>query len=649
MRVRALTVSVALAAGGIVGVATPAAAADSAHLLALTNVRDVLVDDAHGRVFLTGGGSQGLVVRTTEGAAVTTVENLPGADEMVLSPDGTQLYVALAHGDAVAAVDPVTLTETARYPTGAATCPSSVAAVGTTIWFGYGCATGTTGNVGVIDLAGEEPVVTLDRAPAGTWSATPRIAMSPAVPGRLLAAQRHVTTGVLYAFAVADGALTTAASREIGHNISDLALTPDGQHVVTASGSPHVHPRYRTSDLSSDGVYGTHNPYPVAVAVAQTGHVAAGVNAYYDPDVYVYAESGSFRRRYETSSAATGHQIVFTAGMAFSADASRLYVATYEDNSPSKRVFLQVLRDPTKARSAITLTKPATAKVKTAFTMTGKLTAAVPVTAGTPLHVKRTSPAGTVTRRADVAVAADGTFKVTDTAGTRGSYAYTVWWNGDADHDPASRTITFTVLGLTPALSMITNARAYQYPASARILARLGTTAGSRKVTIAAFPLDGPNRTLVSANVDAEGFLRTTHAPHKKTTYVASFAGDSVYEPRRVTRTVGVYPRVTQRLSGYYGTSNGYYLYRRTADPVVTARVEPRSYACFAMTVQRYEAGAWRTVAEHSCVAVTDEATAAATIAGDPRVGAPYRVQSRFVGNTYHLPATTAWTYLKFT
>lgn len=130
MRLSALGASVALALGCVTAVATPAAAADSTYYLSTGNVPEIVVDEAHGHVYIAGGRAGTVLVRDLEGNEVTTITGQRDASGLALSPDGSVLYVANAHADAISAIDTTTLTEVARYPTGTDTCPASTPVVG---------------------------------------------------------------------------------------------------------------------------------------------------------------------------------------------------------------------------------------------------------------------------------------------------------------------------------------------------------------------------------------------------------------------------------------------------------------------------------------------------------------------------------------
>ncbi|MFI0486565.1 YncE family protein [Actinomadura sp. 9N215] len=106
---------VALTAGlGLVAAAVSASAAGGGPL-PLPVFADIVVDDAHKRVFITGGAStNAVVVADYSGHVRKTIDGRHGASGMVPSADGKTLYVALAAGDAISAIDTKTLKETAR-------------------------------------------------------------------------------------------------------------------------------------------------------------------------------------------------------------------------------------------------------------------------------------------------------------------------------------------------------------------------------------------------------------------------------------------------------------------------------------------------------------------------------------------------------
>jgi hypothetical protein len=274
-----------------------------------TGFRDLVVDDAQGHVFISHGSSQ-ISVRDLDGQPVTSIEGMTGAAGMTLSDDGSTLYVALKDGDAIAAIDTTTLAPT-TYPTGVDSCPSNVAITAGLVWFAANCGSGW-GSVGALDPSDGTVSSNLLR------EYSPLIATSPQVPDTLFVLTQGLSPSSLDKYAAtvdADGPeLTHIASIDVGSNGRDLAITPGGSRVVTASGSPYEHPVFLTGDLSADGAYRA-GAYPNAVAIRSDGMVAGGIVGAYDPDVYLY-QSGTRNlfRNYDFGDAS--HELV-TRGLAF--------------------------------------------------------------------------------------------------------------------------------------------------------------------------------------------------------------------------------------------------------------------------------------------------------------------------------------------
>lgn len=136
-----------------VGLTGPVAWADGddAAALPLSHYAHMVVDGAHQHLFFSQGtGTTGIVVTDLSGNPVTTIDGEQGADGLALSADGKTLYAALTDGDAIAAIDTATLTETGRFGTGTASAPVSVAQAGGKVWYSYTADDGK-GTVGSLD------------------------------------------------------------------------------------------------------------------------------------------------------------------------------------------------------------------------------------------------------------------------------------------------------------------------------------------------------------------------------------------------------------------------------------------------------------------------------------------------------------------
>src|SRR5688572_22181026 len=97
----AISAAMSVAAGMLAAplVAQTPATADGIVTLPLELFSDILVDQARGHVFMTGGPtSTSILVTNLDGALQTPIPNAHGASQMLLSQDGTKVYVGLAEG-----------------------------------------------------------------------------------------------------------------------------------------------------------------------------------------------------------------------------------------------------------------------------------------------------------------------------------------------------------------------------------------------------------------------------------------------------------------------------------------------------------------------------------------------------------------------
>jgi DNA-binding beta-propeller fold protein YncE len=266
----------------VVGFAAPAHA-DSTTALPLTGFSSLAVDGRHHHVFASGGRDDDAVAVLDQAGRVSTVlHDLPGAAGMVVSGDGATLYVALSEADAVAAIDTTTLLETARYSTGATTCPTHLARVKKVVWFGYGCQSGS-GELGSLQVSNGRPVVVLGQEGPYTLQEPPVLAAVPGnAEGPLVTGETGLDPGIVREYRLAGNTATlehvTSAEDAAGDNLSDVAITPDGSRALVASGYPYHVTALSTADLSPVATYDT-GAYPIAVEVSPDGaYVATGID-----------------------------------------------------------------------------------------------------------------------------------------------------------------------------------------------------------------------------------------------------------------------------------------------------------------------------------------------------------------------------------
>jgi hypothetical protein len=161
-------------------------------------------------------------------------------------------------------------------------------------------------------------------------------AVSPTNPNLIVMGDRGLSPTTLYSYDVSTDPPTLLQSkRNAGDagNLRDLEVARDGADVLMASGAPYaVQALSLATEFSLSMSYPT-GPYPNAVAMTSDGlFVAAGRDASYDPDVYVFDDSsGSVVKSYELGYGLTLH----SGGLAFSADKSELFAVSPRARRPA--------------------------------------------------------------------------------------------------------------------------------------------------------------------------------------------------------------------------------------------------------------------------------------------------------------------------
>ncbi|WEH16642.1 Ig-like domain repeat protein [Streptomyces sp. VNUA24] len=630
----------------------PAASADSTKVLPVASSADIVVDGVHQRVFISDPTNGKIVVTDYYGIVRKQFTNLPGVQGLELSADSGTLYGAVRDADTIVAVDTATETESARYPVGDA--PVGVAVAGGKVWFGYGAA--AEGNIGSLDLSGAEPVVALDQDTTRLWYSAPILDV---VPGSGTVVAGEPGGSKLAVYDVSSGAASrTAAVDTGGGNMGDLAVTPDGQRVVVASGSPYHHQVFKTSDLTADGTYAS-DTYPNSVAIAPDGTVAAGIDGIYEPDIYIY-EPGSTTsiREYDfpNTGGSSGGDELPDSGLAWAPDGSRLFAVTYNDEGVYS---LRTLDAPTRALTTLTVNAPATATRAKKLTVKGKITSKAAFPAGVKLTVTRTDLESTSGKAlAAVTVAADGSYSFSDTPPAGGKVKYTVKYAGDADHTAASASDTVEVSRATPTLTLDKNRRTYSYGADVKFTAHLGTTYKNRKVEIWADPYgsDRPNKLVKSGTVNSQGNLSATVDLKRDTKVSVKFAGDSRYKARTVTNTVYTKVKISSSISGYYKTQTAwghkYHFIRKSKDPVLKTVMTYYPNRQQRLQLEYYYDGAWRDWGTQYFELGTSGGSNI-TLTGTPTTNVRLRFRSEYhdtaSGDNVNTTTYGAWKYFIFT
>ena len=634
--------------------ATPASA-DTSGLLPVKSLGDIVVDGAHQQVFLSDPSNGKIVVTDYSGNVLKQLTtNLSGVHGLELSADSGTLYAAVQDMDAIAVIDTATDTETTRYTVGDK--PLSVALAGGKLWFGYGG--DAAGNIGSVDLTGDQHEVTLSQD--NSWYSAPVLDAAPGTD-TLVAGQRGISPATVASYDVSSGTATKLASTtDAGENLRDLKATPDGKDVVVASGYPYYHQVLKTADLNEDGKYTSTN-YPNAVAIAPDGTVAGGSDALYNADIYIFRPGSSEAvRSYElpNTSGYSGSDELASSGLAWTPDASRLFAVTYNGLGAYS---LREYDSPAKAATTVTVDAPASAPRAKRLTVTGTVSSTVALPAGTQLAVTRTdleSPNGKALPA--VTVKADGTYSFTDTPPAGGKVTYKVSYAGDTEHAATSAKDTVDVSRAKPTLTLNNNGKVYTYGKDVKFTAHLGTTYKNRTVEIWADPFgsDKPNKLVKSGKVDSHGNLSVVLDLKRDTKVTAKFTGDARWQPRSVSSSVGAKVSISMSVSRQYKTKSAwghkYYVFHKTKNPLFTTKMPYYTGRAQRFDFQVYYQGTWYSdTSQYFGLASSGLSQVEFTGSHKDDVGWRFRVRSDYIngssGDTVNSTTYGAWTYFTFT
>ena len=657
MRRRSISTATALAvlfgsAALAVGTAGTASA-DSAKVLAVKSVGDVVVDGVHQRVYVSDPTSGKIQVTDYSGTLRATLAGEPGVTGLALSADSGTLYAAVKNGQRIDAIDTQTITPKTSYPLGT-TAPSDLEIVDGRIWFS------TATDFGSLDISGAEPVIHLGQRGDVDFSGSygTFLASDPAVPGVLVAGNG----GNLAVYDVSADGATLRTKGSVDTNTSQIDLTPDGKHVLTSWGDPDFGygiGEYSTTDLSKESGYPI-DAYPNAVRVAPDGTVAGGSDSWYEPDVHIYRPGDQKPVReydFPNTGTSSGSDTLVAGALAWAPDESRVFAVSVNNLG----VFtLRALTDPTKELPALKVTAPATATRAKKLTVTGKLTSRTALPAGTALTVTRTdldSPNGKTLPVAKTK--ADGTFSFTDTPPAGGKVTYKVAFAGDATHAAVSASDAVEVSRSATTLTLNNNGKLYSYGKDVKFTAHLGKTYKNRKVEIWANPFGGdkPNKLIKTGTVNSSGNFSATVHMTRDSDVTAVFKGDSRYKPKTAKVTAYAKVKVSTAVTKHYKTakigSHTYYWFHKNKSPIVTTTMTYYPGRQQRLELEVYYQGQWYPVEgspEYFALGTNGKSAVSLGAAGTSGIKA--RVRSAYIngasGDTVNSTTYTGWKYIYF-
>ncbi|MGW1087458.1 YncE family protein [Streptomyces sp. NPDC002596] len=643
MRTRSISTATALAvlfSSAVLSVA--AAGSASAASAAVASPGGIVADGALKRVFVGDRSAGKILAADYTGALVDSVSGVSGVSGLAVSDDGATLYAAAEGSHEIVALDAATLDVKARYAVATDTGPRHVAFAGGKVWFTYGDQwDGDLGSVDpAVDPTSGTDVVTLGQFPQpypGIWGPA-LLDTDPSAPGLLAVGQTGISTDSM---AVVDVSGTTpqltawySGDYTLNQGIGDIDLVP---------GAPEVLVNGMQRDAYADGKFTAAGAYPSGqrADIAADGLVAQVGGA----KVAVYRPGATQPLR----TYATG-----TADLTWAPDSSRIFALV----GTSGGYTLKALTDPTLNVPSLTVNAPSTATRGKQLTVTGKLSATVPLPSGAKLQVTRTdleSPSGKALPA--VTVKADGSYTFTDTPPAGGTVTYKVAYAGDAGHTAVSASDKVSVPRTKPTLTLNKNGNVYNYGADVSFTAHLGSTYKNRTVEIWANPFGGdkPNKLLKTGKVNSSGNISATVDMTRDTDVTAVFKGDARTAPRTVKSTAYARVKVSTAVSKHYKTakigSTSYYWFHKSTDPLLTTTMTYYKGRKQRFDLQVYSGGKWYS-ADSEYFPIGTNGKSVVSLEAPGQSGIRARMRSVYVngssGDTVNTTTYGSWKYLYF-
>ncbi|WP_392752814.1 YncE family protein [Streptomyces sp. LN590] len=645
MRTRSISTATALAvlfSSAVLSVA--AAGSASAASAVVTSPGGIVADGALKRVFVGDSSTGKILAAAYSGALVDSVSGISGVSDLAVSDDGATLYAAAGGSHEIVALDAATLDIKARYAVATDTGPRYVAFAGGKAWFSYGDQ--WSGNLGSVDPA-VDPVsgtdaVALGQLPAEAMIHDPALLdTDPSAPGLLAVGQTGISTDSM---AVVDVSGTTA--QLLAYYWGDYTLNSGIGDIDLVPGAPQVLINGAQRDAYADGKFSAAGAYPSGqkADVAANGLVAQVTGA----KVAVYRpDTTQPLRTYATSTSGT-------ADLTWAPDSSRIFALV----GTSGGYTLKALTDPTLNVPSLTANAPSTATRAKQLTVTGKLSATVPLPSGVKLQVTRTdleSPGGKALPA--VTVKADGSYTFTDTPSVGGTVTYKVAYAGDAAHTAVSASDKVAVSRAKPALTLDKNGKVYNYGTDVAFTAHLGSTYKNRSVEIWANPFgsDKPNKLVKTGKVNSSGNIGAWVDMTRDTEITAVFKGDARYAPRTVKSTAYARVKVSTAVSKHYKTakigSTSYYWFHKSTDPLLTTTMTYYKGRQQRFDLQVYSGGKWYS-ADSEYFTLGTSGKSAVYLEAPGRSGIKARMRSVYVngssGDNVNTTTYGSWKYLYF-
>jgi hypothetical protein len=641
--------------------ADAAAVPAAATTVPISRFREMVADVANGRLFFSAGSqgkdtSNSIIVTNLAGRLVATVRGQDGVQGIALSPDGSTLYAALAGLDAVSAINTTSLEETDLYPLGSGDSPYDVAVESGRVWVSYSSKAGNF--VGAVDPDYTPASAFKPLALPSSFTTPPRLVADPDDSGALLASEPGAGIATVASYDVATSPVTmfngptSLADCEFP---ADLAIAPGGAaFIISCGASQQV---YNTQTFAETGRY-LSGSGPDAVAIAPDGTIALGTRS--APNVTVYLPGAKAAKAPVNRFSQTGYQVgLAQSGLAWAADSATLF-AVYQYpvlknggvSSHAFRVF--AYQDPARTASTITLTGTTKAIFGHSVVLDGSLTLSVGTPpAGTKITISRTQAGSRVVLRWMKTINARGTFSLTDTPTSPGTYTYTASYAGNADFAPAAAARRVLITRLPTPLTVSVSAGTVNYREAVTVTAHVGKALAGQIVSVYAQSFGSKTEHLLRIGLtDSSGELSVVYVPTYSTTFTVDFWGDSEYQSAIVKRIVYVRAGVGEAISGYSGSAYVgkilYRVYQQTNTLIVGSAVAPNEKGCVAFEIDEYADGGWQFDTISDCITLNGSSRASTKFSLSSVPGGQFRIRADFnrtKKDTTNVNGDSSWSY----
>jgi hypothetical protein len=237
-----------------------------------------------------------------------------------------------------------------------------------------------------------------------------------------------------------------------------------------------------------------------------------------------------------------------------------------------------------------------------------------------------------------------GHFQLDDTPPARGRVIYHLTADGSATTD-----VTVQVAGKPTDLSIHVRPSPAGAERTVHVTAHLDSATTDRGVTLFLRPYDRSKKQFDQGTVDANGDRSADHVVHRRTTFIATFAGDSAYAPAAARVTLRVRAVLDEQLKGYFRSSGSARVYHRDDNPVLAVHMLPeRKGSCLFFRAQHKRHGDWVRSAVSSCVHTDSTGRAIGVLQGRHITGVAYRLRAEWHGTKSLARRAGAWMRLKF-